>query len=88
MSKKIFLAALMAATATGAGAQVSSLQTSNPAPKAGNPDKVVCETEEKTGSRLGARRVCLTNAQWAEKRREHREATEKVQRIVNQSPSN
>jgi invasion protein IalB len=88
MMTKTFLAALMAATASTAGAQVSSIQTSNPAPKTGKPDKIVCETEEKTGSRLGARRVCLTVAQWAEKRREHREATEKVQRIVNMEPIN
>ena len=88
MIKHLVLTALLAAAASGAGAQVISIETSNPAPMFGSEDRMVCETEEKTGSRLGARRVCLTVAQWAEKRREHREATEKVQRIVNQSPSN
>ena len=45
----------------------------------GDPNKVVCKKEETIGSRLGARRVCLTIAQWNEKAREHREFTEDVQ---------
>lgn len=53
----------------------------------GDPDRVVCEREEVIGSRLGARRVCLTVSQWQEKRREHREATERVQQGVNMAPS-
>ena len=64
---------------------------SNPAPKAlpkGDPNRIICEREEVIGSRLGGRRVCLTALQWEEKRREHRESTERVQRSVNQSPSN
>ena len=87
MIRHAVLFALLATSAASAGAQVSTIQTSNPAPKAGSTDRVVCEVEQQTGSRLGARRVCLTIAQRAEKRREHREATEKVQHGVNQSPS-
>jgi hypothetical protein len=39
----------------------------NPAIQAtatGDANKVVCKTEETTGSRLGAMRVCKTKAQW------------------------
>jgi len=60
-------------------AQVTSISTSNPAPKGQNPDKVVCEVEQTTGSRLGARKVCKTAAEWMALRQETRENVEKVQ---------
>ena len=50
-------------------------------------DKIVCEREEQIGSRLGARKVCMTVRQWAEKARLERQDLEKVQQVVNQSPS-
>jgi hypothetical protein len=31
---------------------------------AGEPNRVVCHTEETTGTRLGATRICMTAAQW------------------------
>lgn len=90
MRNQIIAAAMLLAAAP-AFAQVSSIESSNPAParnpasKPGDPNKVRCEKQETTGTRLGARRVCLTVAQWEDKRREHREATEKVQRTVDQA---
>lgn len=86
--KHVLLGALLAASAAGAGAQVTTMETATPSAKKGHLDRVVCERQETTGTRLGARRVCQTVAQWEAKRREHREHTEKVQRIQNQSPSN
>jgi hypothetical protein len=83
---KPLLIAVVAAAAAPAGAQVTRLESAIAAPK-GDYNRIVCEREETTGSRLGARRVCLTVLQWEEKRREHRESTEKVQRTVNQAPS-
>jgi hypothetical protein len=50
--------------------------------KAGDPNRMVCQREETTGTRLGARRICLTAAQWEEKRRVHREELERAQRNV------
>ena len=50
--------------------------------KAADPNRKICQREETTGTRLGARKVCLTAAQWAEKRREHREDIERAQRNV------
>ncbi len=84
---KLVLITAVAVAAAPAAAQVTQLQSPNAAPKGGDLNRVVCEREETTGSRLGARRVCLTVLQWEEKRREHRESTEKVQRTVNMAPS-
>lgn len=50
--------------------------------KSVDPNRIICERQETTGSRLGARKVCLTAAQWQEKRREHREQLERAQQNV------
>lgn len=88
MLKLVILAALAAFGTTTVSAQVSSIESSRPDTKSQDPNKVICERAETTGTRLGAKRVCMTAAQWAEQRREQREDLERVQRIVNQSPSN
>ena len=87
MSKLVTLAAAVTLSATPLVAQVSSIETARPAVKSHDPDKVICERVEKTGTRLGARRICMTADQWAAQRREQREDLERVQRIVNQKPS-
>lgn len=88
MIRQVAVAVLLGAGAVPGVAQVSSIESNRSIHKGSNPDKVVCESEETTGTRLGARRVCMTVAQWADKRREHREALERVQRTPNQAPSN
>ena len=53
-----------------------------PAPAQGrsvDPDEVVCEKVEVTGSRLAVKRVCMTRAEWADRRQQDRMATEKSQ---------
>ena len=51
-----------------------------PAPqKAHDPNEVVCEKQEVSGSRLQSRRVCMTRAQWADLRLQDRQEIEKVQ---------
>lgn len=47
--------------------------------KARDPNETVCETEEILGSRLATRRICLTRAQWAEKRRDDRALIDRSQ---------
>jgi hypothetical protein len=42
-------------------------------------DPVVCRSESETGSRLKARKVCMTKSQWAAKRREERQTVEQAQ---------
>lgn len=47
--------------------------------KVQNPNEMVCEKQDATGSRLAKRRVCMTRAQWADRRLEDRQEIEKVQ---------
>ncbi len=52
-----------------------------PRPAARNPDTdMVCKTEETTGSRLGAKRTCLTRAQWAARSAAGKEALEDLRK--------
>ena len=44
-----------------------------------DPDRVVCRVSQDTGSRLGKIRVCKTNAQWAEMRRQTQETIDHIQ---------
>ena len=87
--KAIFIA--VAGISVQAVAQQPAPQRSAPAAaqpaKPGGDDKIVCEREEQIGSRLGARKVCMTVRQWAEKARLERQDLEKVQQVVNQNPS-
>jgi len=73
----IATASLMAVPAT---AQIS-FDDSQPKSAQANPsdNKLICEKEEAVGSRVSARKVCLTKSQWDERRREHRETLEKFQ---------
>lgn len=46
---------------------------------AGDPSQTICEKVEEIGTRLSAKRVCMTRAEWAEQRRRNREEVEKAQ---------
>lgn len=75
-------AAMMAATAAPALAQSTATSTNQPAANAAppqNPNEIVCEKQETTGSRIGARRVCMTRAQWADRKLQDRQELERVQ---------
>lgn len=61
-----------------AGTAAASESASKSAPKS-DPDKVVCRLSNDTGSRLGRVRVCKTNAQWAEMRRQTKESIDRIQ---------
>ena len=59
----------------------------NPAPQSGNaagkntdPNRIICEKVQETGSRLNTRKTCMTAAQWAEQRIRDRQAVEEAQR--------
>ncbi len=64
-------------------AQVTSIATSNPAPKGQDLNKIVCEVDQTTGSRLGAHKVCKTVLQWQQMKQDQRESVEGVQRNSN-----
>jgi hypothetical protein len=75
------VAAMAIFLAAQVSAQVTTINSDNPLPKGRDPNQMVCEREETTGTRLGARQVCLTVLQWEEKRTEHRQTLERVQRM-------
>lgn len=81
--KKLGLILIAAAVAIPAHAQVSEIRSSNPMPKGKNPNAVICEREQKTGSRLEQVTVCMTAQEWKDLRQGHRQDTERVQRTVN-----
>jgi hypothetical protein len=86
--KKLALLVIGAAIALPAHAEVTQISSANPMPKGNNPNAKVCERQQKTGSRLENVTVCMTAQEWKDLRQGHRDDLEKVQRIVNQSPSN
>lgn len=73
---------------TVAVAAVSAMAQATPPAKPLDPNRRICEVEEATGTRLGARKVCLTAAQWEERRREHRETVERAQKNVDMPRGN
>ena len=73
------LAAAIVLVATAAPAQVTSYETSTPAPVKGDADKIVCKKVEKLGSRLAAKKVCLTVREWTARANNDRNETERIQ---------
>ena len=47
--------------------------------KAQDPNEIVCEKQEVTGSRLATRRVCKTRAEWADLKLQDRQEIERIQ---------
>ena len=47
--------------------------------KAADPNEVVCEKQQETGSRLMSHEVCMTRGQWMEQRRQERMDIDKAQ---------
>ena len=78
LSTLILATTVISATAT---AQVTSIATSNPAPKGDKQDlnKIVCEVTETTGTRLGARKVCKTVLEWQQLKNDVQVGVQKVQ---------
>jgi hypothetical protein len=78
---KIVVAAAAAALLAGSPAIAQTLPPTTQATRTANtdPNKLICESQEQIGSRLGKRRVCLTAEQWKEKHREQAQWTEEIQ---------
>jgi invasion protein IalB len=77
---------LSLAAALLAGATVPSLAQSPAAAapaaqekKPNDPNAIVCERQESTGSRLASKRICMTRAQWADRRLQDRQELDRVQ---------
>ncbi len=74
--------AMVAAVAVSASAQTPTTVTvtAEPGKNVRNPNEVVCEKIEVIGSRLIAKRVCATRAQWAERRLQERLELDRAQK--------
>jgi hypothetical protein len=77
--RKLLSFAMLIAVATPSFAQTMQSQPLQADPKKGDANKIVCQSEEQIGSRLGAKKVCLTAQQWQERKAADREQTERVQ---------
>lgn len=83
MKKLHTLAFAASLVSSSAFAQVTSMEAENPAPKSVSSqdlNKIVCEVDSTTGTRLDNHKVCKTVLEWQELRRAHREQLEGVQR--------
>ena len=72
-------AALGLAPPTLAQGPASPTQSPASVQKPNDPNEVVCNKEESTGSRLGAKRVCMTRTQWADRQLQDRLELERTQ---------
>lgn len=75
----IAAASAFAALAVGTLPEPASAQVSK-APR--DPNEKVCQVITPVGSRLATKKVCATRAEWEEKKRQDREATERAQTQV------
>jgi hypothetical protein len=72
-------AALLASSS--AISQVTSMESANPASVSSQDlNKIVCEVDTTTGTRLDNHKVCKTVLEWQEQHRAHREGVEVIQR--------
>lgn len=77
--RNILVISLLVA-AVPASAQVQPAPGRAVTPTANGGDRVICRSVEEIGSRLSAKRVCMTSAQWAEQRRLQAAEVEEMQR--------
>ncbi|WP_310468745.1 hypothetical protein [Sphingomonas sp.] len=76
----IAIAALCIGSTAAAQAPATPASGAQSGKNARDPDEVVCEKVEVIGSRLVAKRVCATRAQWAERRLRERLDIDKAQK--------
>jgi len=60
-------------------AQTQATGQSGQGAKPKDPNRIICEKVQDTGSRVAASKVCLTALQWEEKRRQDRAYVEDAQ---------
>lgn len=72
--KRIILAAAIALAASGAAASAQDDA------EAAQKEKTICKTQKVTGSRTQVRRVCMTQSQWDEQRRNTKKGLDEMAR--------
>lgn len=83
MLKSVAVASLLLTVAAPAAAQtpVTPAEAKDVASSdSSDVNRIVCKKEEKIGSRLGAKKVCLTVKEWEERAAQDRDETGRVQR--------
>ena len=84
---KVALAIASSIIVVGPASAQNGAQAAPQARAAGDPSEVVCEKQSVVGSRLAARRVCMTRQQWAEQKLLDRQDTEKTQSRIDHDPA-
>jgi hypothetical protein len=87
MLKRIFLATVLSISLLSSGT-IAQAQDQAPASgkqiapnqNVGDPNERICEKITLVGSRLATKKFCGTRAEWAERKRQDREALEAAQR--------
>lgn len=79
MYKVASIAAVLTVTAMPAAAQTTPAAAPKANSELSDPNRIVCKKEEGIGSRLAAKKVCLTVQEWKDLAEANREHTEKVQ---------
>lgn len=80
MSKFVALSALIVLAPPLVAQSPTQTTAQNQAqPKPNAVDKIVCKTEETTGTRLGGHRVCATETEWRELAEQTQAAVQKIE---------
>lgn len=72
---RLIVACVMIATASPASAEPQ------PAKSRLDPERIICRTEAKIGSRVQTDKVCMSARKWADYSHDQRQSIEKVQRF-------
>jgi hypothetical protein len=70
---------LLVQTAALAMAQAATPPATAPAKPQKDPNEIVCEKQEQLGSRLVVKKICMTRAEWAQRRLLDRQEIDKAQ---------
>jgi hypothetical protein len=80
MSRFVVLSVLIVLAASAVAQSSSQTTAQNPTqPKPNTADKIICKTEETTGTRLGGHRVCATEAEWRDLAQQTQAAVQKIE---------
>ena len=82
-SVKTILAGAACATLLSAAPALAQSQAAagqqTPNAKQADPNRVICQKVQETGSRIGAKKICMTAQQWEEQRLRDRQYVEDAQ---------